>query len=79
MPLCIHHVFQATHASIVVGLNCLALPGREQLGRATPETTKNGALQGGLLLNLAGSLVLLFVLCFVLTVTANRLEPIYNI
>ena len=61
----------------VLWLNCLALAGCEQLGRATPETAKNGALQGGLWLNLAVSLVLLFVLCFVPTVTANRLEAIY--
>ena len=61
----------------VLWLNCLALAGCEQLGRATPETAKNGALQGGLWLNLAVSLVLLFVLCLVLTVTANRLEQNY--
>ena len=61
----------------VLWLNCLALAGCEQLGRATPETAKNGALQGGLWLNLAVSLVLLFVLCLVLTVTANRLVQNY--
>jgi len=49
----------------------LALAGREQLGRATPETAKNGTLQGGLWLNLAVSLVLLCVLSFVLSVTAE--------
>ena len=27
----------------VLWLNCLALAGREQLGRATPETAKNGS------------------------------------
>ena len=55
----------------VLWLNCLALAGREQLGRATPETAKNGTLQGGLWLNLAVSLVLLCVLSFVLSVTAE--------
>ena len=48
---------------------------REQLGRALAQAAKNGALQGGLWLNFAISLVLIFVLCLVLTVTANRLEP----
>ena len=109
--LCIHKVFQAAHASIVVELlvvctrtgakrllsQCLgwknhvsrvltmgwhvvsiilALAGRGQLGRATPEKAKNDAFQGGLWWKLVVSLVLLSVPCFVLTVTANILEPI---
>ena len=32
----------------VLWLNCLALAACEQLGRATPETAKKGALQEGL-------------------------------
>ena len=51
---------------------------REQLGRTIAQAAKNGALRGGLWLNFAISLVLIFVLCLVLTVTANRLVIRYN-
>ena len=61
--------------AILVQFACSNL--REQLGRTIAQAAKNGALQGGLWLNFAISLVLIFVLCLVLTVTANRLETMH--